>query len=153
MMVLTYGIQSAKDLFEKLKRDAGLLAQEVTSDRFFNFVITAYHLCEWVERDPSLSGIVKNDVQRVRKDPDMAICRDIANASKHYKLSKGYQGRIAHRARSRQGFGIGRFGCGGYGVGEEHIEIVLSDGTRIDAIALKDSVVSLWSSFFDKHGI
>ena len=39
-MSLTFGLQTPRDLLEKLKRDGSLLDDEVTSDRLFNFVIT-----------------------------------------------------------------------------------------------------------------
>ena len=53
-MSLTYGLQTARDLLEKLRRDAKLLDDEVSSDRFFNFVIAGYSLIHWVKKDPSV---------------------------------------------------------------------------------------------------
>jgi hypothetical protein len=38
--MLTFGLKTPRDLLEKLKRDATLLDDEVTSDRFFNFAVT-----------------------------------------------------------------------------------------------------------------
>lgn len=54
-MSLTYGLETARDLFEKLSRDANLLDEEVTSDSFFNFVVTAYSLVDWVQNDPTVN--------------------------------------------------------------------------------------------------
>ena len=51
-MALRFGLRTASDLFAKLRRDAALLDEEVTSDLFFNFVVTARHLPEWIEKDP-----------------------------------------------------------------------------------------------------
>ena len=53
-MSLTYGLQTAKELLEKLRRDAALLDEEVSSDRFFNFVVTGYSLIDWIKNDPAV---------------------------------------------------------------------------------------------------
>jgi hypothetical protein len=51
-------LKSANDLYAKLQRDAALLLEdEVTTDRFFNFVITGYSLIDWVKEDASFTGI------------------------------------------------------------------------------------------------
>jgi hypothetical protein len=42
MSALTYGLETPSDLLAKLKRDAALLKDEVTSDRFFNFVVRVF---------------------------------------------------------------------------------------------------------------
>ena len=52
-MTLRFGLQSASDLSGKLQRDAEPLAQEVTSDNFFNFVVTGYSLIDWVRHETS----------------------------------------------------------------------------------------------------
>jgi len=41
---------------------------------------------------------------------------------------------------------------GYFGVGEEQIEITLSDGSVISAFDFVRNVVSTWESFFNKHG-
>jgi hypothetical protein len=58
-MSLTYGLSTAKELLEKLQRDAALLDEEVTSDRFFNFVVTGYSLIDWVKNDPVVPAAAK----------------------------------------------------------------------------------------------
>ena len=152
-MSLTYGFRTARDLFKKLKHEAEILESEVTSDALFNFVVTAYHLCEWVERDPQVSKSAKADVPNIRKETWIAICRDIANASKHFSLNRSYKNQVVKNTESIQGFGFGRYGYGGYGVGEEDIVIELSDGSRYDALELKEQVISIWEKFFNKHNL
>jgi hypothetical protein len=46
-MTLTFGLETPRDLLEKLKRDAALLREEATSDKFFNFVVTGYSIIDW----------------------------------------------------------------------------------------------------------
>jgi hypothetical protein len=56
--MLTCGLKASRDLFERLKRDGRLLDEEVTSDRFFNFVIAGYSLIDWVKHKPTVARSV-----------------------------------------------------------------------------------------------
>ena len=148
---LTYGLRCANDLFEKLKRDGDLLEQEVSSDRFFNFVVTAYHLCEWVEKDRSIEKSVRGKRPTPQNNQYIAICRDIANASKHFMLNKPSECKaITAEVDSKQAYGEGRYGRGSYGQGEEAIKIKLANGNVIGALNFKNCVVGLWTSFFSE---
>jgi hypothetical protein len=138
-------LTSARELFEKLKRDAALLNDdEVTSDRFFNFVITGYSLIDWIKADPAFVGFF---VQPLYDNRWLKICGDLANASKHFQLN-GRRIPITSAAISSQGFGVGGFGKGGYGIGEESIEIQLNDGSTINFTDLIQEVVSVWETVF-----
>lgn len=131
------------DLFEKLKRDAALLVgDEVTTDRFFNFVITGYSLVDWVKADPAFCSISQEDFY---KNKWLKICGDLATASKHFQLTRRRP--ITNSATSSQGFGTGRYGRGGFGVGEETITINLNDGTAIDCLDLVHEVVAFWETY------
>jgi hypothetical protein len=153
MPALIYGLTSAKHLLEKLRREHARLNEEVTSDNFFNFVVTGYHLVEWVKKDPTVSQAAKNDLPSVRAASCIATCRDLTNASKHFALNANYQNQVANDAKSERGFGVGRFGKGGYGVGEEYICVELRDGSTIDALRLAKEVITEWESFFVRHAI
>lgn len=147
-MPLTFGLQNASDMLAKLHHEHERLEREVTSYNFFNFVVTAYHLIEWVKRDPVVSPATKRDLASVRQDTHIAVCRDLANANKHFKLN--YKGQVTS-ATSRSGYGVGRYGAGTYGRGEESITIVLTDESEYDALALARSVADVWDAFFARH--
>lgn len=142
-------IRTATDLFKKLKRDLALLDAEVTSDRFFNFVITARHLPEWSEKDPTYNGSAAINVAPLKESPIFRACRDIADASKHFSLKQWRleQTNVAH-VDSAQGFGTGRFGRGHFGVGEESISISLSDGSEWDAMVFAHELAALFEPLF-----
>jgi hypothetical protein len=148
LMNLTYSFKKARDLFDKMIRDADALEDTVSGDRAFNFVITAFHLKEWVEQDHSVPQSVKDDLGKISNNKYFQICRDLANASKHMVITR-YQPSTAD-ASSIQGWNVGRYGKGPYGVGEEGIKITHSDGSVISIIELKDNVVWLWKDFFHK---
>jgi len=82
---LTFGLQTPRDLLGKLKRDAALLNEEVTDDRFFNFVVTGYSIIDWVKKG-DFSDTVTTAVWEMHKEQSIKICGDIAIASKHFKL-------------------------------------------------------------------
>jgi hypothetical protein len=153
-MSLTYGLKNARDLLAKLERDAELLRNEVSTDRFFNFVVTAYSLADWVQNDPSVPLNAKADLTLFRSTNEIQICRDLANASKHFQLDpKRNPSPTVKSAHSDQGFGLGRFGAGAYGVGEEEIIVWLSTGTNIKGLDLIESTLRVWEHFFARHGM
>jgi hypothetical protein len=150
-MSLTFGLRSARDLFDKLGRDAALLDAQVTGDRFFNFVVTGYSLIDWVKKDNSIPTVARSAVQSLYTDPSIQICGDLATACKHFELTKRRP--ITQDATLQQGFGAGRFGAGAFGVGEDSIEVRLNDGTTFSALELTGNVLGVWRAFFASHGI
>ena len=149
MAHLTYGLHSPCDLLEKLKFEAERLEQNFNSYDFFNFVVTAYHLCDWVEKN---FGLRKGDI--LNSYLEIQICKDLANASKHYCITK-YTPTVTH-ADSVLGYGVGRYGCGGYRIGEEKIIIAIGDsGTgkieTFDAYDLVNKVVEIWENILSNY--
>ncbi len=120
-MALTFGLNSVRDLFAKLQRDAYLLEEEVTTDRFFNFVVTGYSMVHWIRNDPSVPQAAKTQYGNLHKDYWLSICGDIANACKHFTLTSIKSD--AKSATSTQGYGLGRYSKGNYNEGEESIGI------------------------------
>jgi len=146
-VTLRYGLKTASDLYAKLQRDAQSLDDTVDSDHFFNFVVTATHLRQWIEKDPSLEREVRSRLGREAKSDLLAICTDIANASKHFADRPA---KVTDVALSIRGFGAGRFGKGKCGIGEETITIKLKDGTKINALDLVAQVLDLYARVFGK---
>lgn len=146
-------LQSATDLFGKLRRDAALLDEEVTSDRLFNFVVTGYSLIDWIKRDPTVPQVAKSssEIDGLYSDLWLTICGDVATAAKHFKLTR--RSPTASGVESKQGLGLGRFGKGRWGVGEEQITILMPDGSGHSLFDLVNGVVDSWSGFFARHGI
>jgi|HubBroStandDraft_6_1064221.scaffolds.fasta_scaffold205895_3 hypothetical protein len=152
-MTLTPGMSSVRDLLIKLQRDADLLEDEVTNDRFFNFVITGYSMIDWVKHDPSVPIGAKTHIaiQGLRSDRWLTVCGDLATASKHFKLT--HRVPVVASTDSSRGYNLGRYGKGGYGIGEASIDVELNDGTKFGCLDLVRGVLSTWSSFFAIHSI
>ena len=119
-MALIPGLSSASDLYAKLKRDAGIIDNEVTSDAFFNFVITGYSLIDWIKNDPSISSEAKteSEIKALYEDKGLKICGDLAVAAKHFVLTNRKP--IISSATSRRGPGEGRYGRGKYKRGRDY---------------------------------
>jgi hypothetical protein len=141
-MTLVSGLDSAKDLHAKLQRNAALLDKEVSSDAFFNFVVTGYSLIDWIEKDPGVPAAAKTQIDALYADKWLKVCGDLATAAKHFALTQRKP--ITSSATSQQGYGMGRYGKGAWGVGEESIEVALNDGTRFSALELVEGVLGTW---------
>jgi hypothetical protein len=150
---LTPGLTTAVDLFHKLQRDIGRLNTEITSDDFFNFVITGYSLIDWVKHDASLPASVRtpDEIDALHKEPWLTVCGDLATASKHYTLTRRKP--VVTSAESQRGWGKGRYGKGAYGAGEEDIVIRINNDTEWTALEFACGVLQAWLQFFERHHI
>ena len=133
------------DLYGKLKRDADLLDEVVSGDRFFNFVVTGYHLREWINKDHTVGAEIKTRLDQASSHRWLLICADVANASKHFVQAPK---KTVQKAESSSGYGVGRYGKGEYGVGEESIHLTLPDGTEVTAAELRRGVMQLYAFVF-----
>jgi len=154
---LVPGLNSAVDLFHKLQRDAERLNREVTSDAFFNFVITGYSLVDWIKNDPVMPASTKTTAVRdgLYREPWLKVCGDLANASKHFMLT--HRVPVTTEAKSTSGYGMGRCGAGAFNIGEETIEIQVRDEKGIEsewtALEFVTGVIQVWLGFFARHKI
>lgn len=143
------GFQCAHDVRRKVERELARLEAEVTSDTFFNFAVTAYHLCDWIAKDATLPKEARRQLATVRKQLPIQICRDIANGSKHFGVN--YKDFVVADATCVAGYGIGRYGAGSYGVGEASIEVTLADGELLDGLNVARQATTVWQEFFAKY--
>ncbi|WP_189472964.1 hypothetical protein [Litchfieldella qijiaojingensis] len=143
------GLDSALDLFRKVDRDRAVLSSKVTPDAFFNFVVTANSLVDWVKNDPAVSSLAKQECEKlVQSDQWLRACRDLANGSKHFVINR-YEPMVEH-ADASSGYSKGRYGVGVYGQGEWSI-IVSWNGGKYTALKFAEHVVDVWSTFFRNH--
>ena len=105
--------------FQNLEKIFGRINGRLHKDVLEEFFKTAYHLIEITEKDEGTSLVQKTMAAALRQDIDMKIYRDIANASKHFSLDpKRNPSPTDDRTSTCEGFGVGRFGKSGYGIGE-----------------------------------
>ncbi len=152
-MFHTIGLETAKDLRDKLRRDSVLLDKEVTSDALFNFVVTGYSLIDWIKHDSNVPSHARSseEITNLYEDKWLKVCGDLATSAKHFKITKRKP--VIDATKSREGWGMGRYGKVGYGVGEVSIMVMLSDGSEFSALELMNGVLASWDVFFSKHEI
>jgi hypothetical protein len=140
---------TASEHFEKLIRVRRRLDEEVHRDDLDDFFKTAYHLIEIIEKCGETTATQKAQAKALRRDPDMELCREITNRQKHYTLlPRSHPNPAIASATVRQGFGVGRFGKGGYGVGEQSISLNFKDGTQRDALDLANTIFGKFAQIF-----
>ena len=137
--------KTAMEHHEKLKRVTDRINTAVHKDDLDDFFKTAYHLIEITKRDPATSATQKSAAKALRNDVDLQICRDICNGQKHFTLDpkKNPKPKVLGTT-TQQGFGVGGYSKGGYGVGEQSVTIQLSDGTERNARDLVASIAGKW---------
>ena len=141
---------SAAEHFWKLEKIFGRINGGLHKDDLDDFFKTAYHLIEITEKDEGTSLVQKTMAAALRQDIDMKICRDIANASKHFRLDpKRNPSPTVDCTSTCEGFGAGRFGKSGYGIGEQSVSLHLSDGKSEHALCLVERIFEKWASIFN----
>jgi hypothetical protein len=110
-------------------------------------------MIDWVKKDPTVPASAKaaHVVQALYSDRWLKVCGDLATSCKHFSLT--LRNPITDCTMTESGFGMGRYGAGGYGVGEEYIEIRLDDGATFTCLDLVNGVLSTWEVYFTVHGI
>lgn len=135
----------------KLRRIVARLgSQEMHVDDLDDFCKTAWHLVELVEKNPDSTRDMKRRASRLRADPDIVLCQYVATVEKHAESKPEVAARAGLRTVSvRQGWGVGRFGKGAWGVGEQSVTFELEDGTERNAIAFAAAVLRKWEAVFE----
>jgi hypothetical protein len=153
-MPLLLAHKSTADKLNSLKQEAASLLRGVNTEGFIRFADHAWHLRDWIMTDPSVPRAAKDEASSFQHAPPiqaLCICKDIINSHKHMEITRYTPS--TEDASSNRGWGVGRYGEGGFGVGEEQISFTMKDGTRFDALEVVEAIVRFWDDFFIRHGI
>lgn len=126
---------------ERLRRWYHRLSTAVEpSDRYdflHAFFENAFHLRDWLKDTGAVS---EQDLDAFfAANAEMRLCRDLANAHKHYSLKRPSQPAPPSEAREYLP-GMGN-------LGSDVLLVILSDGVRYDAFELAGRVLRLWDAF------
>lgn len=155
---VTFKFKTPRELLEKAQREktrfiktyrawqANGLDEDAVADHFWNFIVTAYHVRDWVKY------LGKNDVgQFVDSDEALAVCRVLANGSKHFEIDREKYG-SAPAVETAPTISAG--GMSSLTVpATPKIKIQSERGTRFEAAELADRVITAWKNYFTKHGL
>lgn len=120
---------------------------DIAIERVQLFFEAVYHLKDWIGNDPSVSVTKDQAEQLVKRCLVLLICGDLANSSKHLKLTSTRTGDIST--------GIKRNDVTVYaGTGTSaHTFEVLSHGQKYDVLELAEDAVDEWRDFLSRHGV
>ncbi len=137
-----------EDHFKKLRRIADRLEKDgMHPDDMDDFCKTAWHLVELVEKKSDRE--MRKKATALRTDPDIALCEHAANTSKHGDSKRGVKEKAGSpTVEIEQGYGVGRYGKGGYGIGERSITFKFKDGTERNAFEFVATVLQKWENVF-----
>lgn len=158
---VTFKFKTPRELLEKAQREKARFIktyrawqangsdEDAVADHFWNFVVTAYHVRDWVGK----SGKVSFDDARkfVGSNESLAVCEVLANGSKHFEIDrKRYESAPAVETTPT----ISAGGVSSLMVpATPKIKIQSERGTRFEAAELADRVITSWEGYFTKHGL
>ena len=143
-----FELKTAKDLYEKLKRDFSAFEKDpLNSDLAFNFFVTGWHLLEWA--CPGNDSIQK----QIRESSIvLQICEHLAVGAKHFEPTNK-----KHKSVKRSDIsggvwkkGVWAKGVWKKGIWGEKLEVLLDGeaaqqfGEKIYAIDLAKEVLAYW---------
>lgn len=153
-----FDISNARDFYQKLLDDFDDFMQQPDSARHaMNCAITAHHMADWVWGD-----FVKGDAMLMSKlgvkDKNnsmtwidsqtiwYSLVQSISNGSKHFirENAKGTQ--------KVQGYGMGGFGQGPFGMSYLAIEVSQTDPKNMELSMLFEVVIRFWRDFLTQCG-
>ena len=112
-----------------------------------SFFESVHHLKDWLGNDPS-SGVTKADGDRlVNGSPVLKLCADLANGSKHLKLTGSRSGDLSTTITRND---VTVFAGTGTSAHRFYVE---SAGTEYDVLQLAEAAVDEWASFLSSQGL
>jgi hypothetical protein len=156
--MISYLHQSWKQQWDRvcrlLKRVDG--PEKGSSDEYDDdlicFFMQCWHLKEWIKHDNNLSSTIRDKVEaeigKGDEYPNLAICADVANRSKHLKFDRRHPPRVDPFLTNRDvtiPLGAGPDTC-------EHT-ITCADGSKHNAKEVARRAVQEWESFLRANGL
>lgn len=139
----------AQEQFARIRRYLDRMERKGTTDADYDdmlsFFVHAWHLIEWTKNDPTIGGSV-NVWKHATASASIRHCGDIANGTKHVKLTRPYARPTPKVTREDVGIWVG------HGA-EKSYEFTLSDGSKQDALLLARQIVSDWQALLKRYGV
>lgn len=159
MVDIRYDIRDYRDLFSKLKREAGRFEEDPSADNLFNAMVTAWSLADWVWSDVAVTREMVTYLTRItgqtrrngtydyaEMDPYMRMCHNIATASKHGLVDNRRAIIVSEVGAEEGGYGDGPYGMGPYGGGRFYV--VYCGDEAYSASEIVEHVIHLYEDFF-----
>lgn len=140
-----FELRAPRDMLDKARREYQRLSERFDIDNLFNFVVTAYHISDYIRKTGAVAqGVLDTFLQ----DQDIKDCRDLCDKGKHLVLTKRSDPTTHVWSGYVGGAPIGMLPIGGGG------KWVLFTGDReVDVEWLAERVLTKWGAFFAAHGL
>ena len=117
-------------------------------DELYAFFLNCYHLKDWLQHDRSVASVVRDIEDYINRSESLSVCADLANASKHLKLTRA---RVdTDTAVARRHFSLG------VGTKETTLAIryeVDAAGKTYDGFELSTECVTDWEKYLKEKGL
>ena len=116
-------------------------------DNLYSFFQNCWHLKDWIKNDDKIDKAVRDNIENIVKNyPNIMISCDIANASKHLKLSTSRVGAdVTSRSVTVTLDDVSKSTCA-------H-KISLDDGSEVIAQEVAKQAVEEWKEILERNGI
>ncbi len=111
----------------------------------WSFFQNCWHLKDWVKNDVSVLPAVRATLETdLTSSPDLMICADLANGTKHLEFKTPRVGAKHTRKNFRLVVG-----------GDSSVEYIIDrgDGTQSDAVQLARNCLAAWEQLLRKYGL
>lgn len=119
-------------------------------DALFHFFQDAYHLKDWLKKDPSVR---RSDVEHfINSKKSLRLMADLCNGTKHFDLTTSRTGDVSTTFDS-QSVTVRPATVGSKSAPRPHLHgwTVASGGRSLDAIELANKVLSKWTEWLRKQ--
>jgi hypothetical protein len=120
-------------------------------DEAYSFFQNCYHLKDWLKNDPAVTGQV-NDVEAfISQSPNLSLCADICNGSKHLLLTR-------HRASADTRMGTRDFRVDLVAGSDDPPTIsakyvIESTSKTFDSFTVGEACVKEWAAYLKGKGL
>ena len=163
-MSLVFGISSARELLDKLRRNEARLLdalstndEEAIGDALFDFAVTGHSVKDWAKQ-AAASAASSIDVEAfVKANVNLQACRDIANSSKHQSITQ-YVAATARVYASANAVYSVSVGGKQEPIDVENyapfkIKVLMNDGIKIELREFARNVVAAWDRLLHQLGV
>lgn len=145
-----------REQYDRMKRwQARLRESDVADERrlddFHAFFVTCFHLKDWLKNAPTVDAAVGKRAEELINRPSMRVCADLANASKHLRLTKIRFTGDTRLEAAGAAFQADAFSGAFQTTGQ--IVIVGMGDNRWNALEVADGCVKHWEDFLRHEGL
>ena len=133
---------------KRIENNRNRKMEEYEDDVWF-FFQNCWHLKDWIKNDAAIDQQHQQSVEAdVHDIKELVICADLANRSKHLKLtSKRVDADVTSRNTTIHTSPLGE------GYGEYNFIITCDDRKELDAIEIARASVEKWSKLLTSYGV